>query len=469
MLPIRERLPEHTRRSIRLFLGVSIPCLVGFGVIGPEHVRYSNDVSSACKWAAITAAIVAQPLIGKASQVGLERLLGTLIGGLVGYVVHQLGLLIFGEAMDGIFKSLAAGALASLSVLVGEKRLKLNTSAKLFVVTLLLVTFAGEYGDIEGYAVARVCGILLGVCLMLLLSIVVFPKSATVEALHNMDDALESLSYLTLVVWKGYPQEEEVTNGGMEEPLLEEKRDRNMENALTKLYESLFNMEENMNAAASETLVMKSSTNSLIVIPRLSIGESQSPASHLPVVELNDMADAVRKVARALFTLEKALEDWNEVWDQTSDDESTRNLETIRRSIKEVSDEIQDCFPLKDSMDPQLLLTMIKNINKWESLGRDKKDQITPSKAITIRNSLRHLEQQASFSLSMRHAYDFGSFDPHAQEEETTDVLDTEQDENIMYPPEWSTLTFALQELGSEFGALWHQCEIVLQRLPYNG
>lgn len=473
MLPTRERVPEHTRRSIRLFLGVSIPCLVGFGVIGPEHVRYSDAASSACKWAAITAAIVAQPLIGKASQVGFERLLGTLIGGGVGYGVHQLGLLVFGEAMDGIFKSLAAGVLASLSILVGEKRLKLNTSAKLFVVTLLLVTFAGEYGDIEGYAVARVCGILLGVCLMLLLSMVVFPKSATVETLHNMDDALESLSYLNVVIWKDCSGDQLDTHGDMDVPLLEEKHDRNMENALTKLYESLFNMEENMNAAASEVLVMKTSGNSLILIPRLSIGESQSPASHVPVVELNDMADAVRKVARALFILQKALEDWHEVWRPTDDgdDESSRHLETIRQNINDVLEEIQECFPLRDSMNPQLLLTMVQNINKWERLGKGERDHVSSSKAVYIRNSLQHIEQQASFSLSMRHAYDFTTFDAHVEEEEEDqgeDVSSTKGEDDVVYPPEWSTLTFALQEVGSEFGGLWHSCEVVLQKLPYH-
>lgn len=473
MLPIRERLSEHTRRSIRLFLGVSIPCLVGFGVVGPEHVVYSNAVSSACKWAAITAAIVAQPLIGKASQVGFERLLGTLIGGGVGYVVHQVGLLVFGEAMDGIFKSLAAGALASLSVLVGEKRFKLNTSAKLFVVTLLLVTFAGEYGDIEGYAVARVCGILLGVCLMLLLSMVVFPKSATVETLHNMDDALENLSYVTVLVWKGYCQAGK-GDGGMDEPLLldEQKQDKNMENALTKLYGSLFDMEENMKASASEVLVTKTSENSLILIPRLSIGESHAAASHLPVVELHDMADAVRRVARALFTLDKALEDWEEAWEPArgnTDNAPTRCLQMICHSMKEVLDEIQDCFPLKDSMDPQLILKMIQSIHTWESIGDEKMNypyQRNSSKAITIRNSLQHIEQQASFSLSMRAPYDFTIVGPH-HEIEQEELLANEQEDTALPAPEWSTLTFALQEAGSEFGALWHQCEIVLHKLPY--
>lgn len=488
MLPRYEKLSEHTRRSFRLFLGVCIPCLVGFGVIGPEHVRYSDAVSSACKWAAITAAIVAQPLIGKASQVGFERLLGTLIGGGVGYVVHQLGLHVFGEAMDGVFKSLAAGLLASFSILVGEKRLKLNTSAKLFVVTLLLVTFAGEYGDIEGYAIARVSGISIGVSLMLLLSMVVFPKSASVESLHNMDDALENLSYLSLWVWQHYlGMTNERGEVGIGEPLLEEKRERNMENALTNMYESLFDMEENMKASASEVLVTRrASTNSLILFPRLSIGASQPPASHLPVLELNDMADAVRRVARGLFTLDKALEDWDEVWLESNPEEEgeetspTRCLRMVSSCMRDVLAEIQDCFPLKDSMNPKVLLKMIQNINKWENLGRgvnQREYQRSSSKAITVRNSLQSYEQQASFSLSMRNTNMLDSivFDNDESIEENVDKdegamaddVPTKSDD-VVYPPEWSTLTFALQEVGTELGALWHQCEMVLQKLPYH-
>ena len=89
MLP--ERLPEYKRRAIRLALGVGIPCFVGFGVVGPEHLQWSAAAATICKWAAITAAIVNQPLIGKATQVGAERVIGTVLGGLCGFLVHTIG------------------------------------------------------------------------------------------------------------------------------------------------------------------------------------------------------------------------------------------------------------------------------------------------------------------------------------------------------------------------------------------
>lgn len=74
--------------------------------------------------------------------------------------------------------------LAACSIVVGKKY-KLNTSARLFVITLLLITFAGDSGkETSLYALARVGGILMGVVWMLILSVVVLPKSATVESLH---------------------------------------------------------------------------------------------------------------------------------------------------------------------------------------------------------------------------------------------------------------------------------------------
>lgn len=41
---------------------------------------YANDIAKACKWAAITCVVVTVPVLGKVTQVGAERTLGTIIG-----------------------------------------------------------------------------------------------------------------------------------------------------------------------------------------------------------------------------------------------------------------------------------------------------------------------------------------------------------------------------------------------------
>jgi hypothetical protein len=485
MLPKTEKVPEYLRRSLRLGLGVTLPCLVGFGVIGPEHVAYSDAAKNACKWAGITAAIVAQPLIGQASKVGGERLLGTLLGGTIGLLLHQIGMRLFGEAMDGIFMSVSAGILAASSILIGEKKFKLNTSAKLFVVTLLLITFAGDSGhDLVGFTSARVLGISIGVSLMLLLSVAVYPKSATVEALHNMDDALQSLILLNVCAWRHYMAPRSGIENGvphnqlhhcLEENLLEDRlldphdevQRRDMETALTKLYESLFDMEDNLKASMSETLIKKTKRNSLILVPRL-LPRVSSSASNLPEQELHAMANSVRRVARGLFMIEKTLEDWDDVITDNELTESSqahdKSLASIAESMRHVLLEIQDAFPMKPSLDGTVLLEMIRNIHAWSYEMRgvheawDKKYQEYSTK-------LRHMERRTS-SLLLR---DSASFDHNELIDEAVDLESGEEmtctiDEARA---EWSTLTFAITSLAADIGDLWNACELVLEVLPY--
>lgn len=216
MLPTR--VPEYQRRALRLALGVGIPCLIGFGVVGPEHVRWSEWAQTMCKWAAITAAIVTSPMIGKATQVGFERIVGTVLGGVCGFIVHTFGAsVLFDEVRfrgrmtrpvlnlklfrrplsmtlsscysemqhtDGIWLAFAAALLSGAAV-IGGYRLGLDTSAKLFTITLLLVTFAGDAGEATwSVALVRVGGIVTGVFFALVLSVFVLPKSASIECLH---------------------------------------------------------------------------------------------------------------------------------------------------------------------------------------------------------------------------------------------------------------------------------------------
>ena len=485
MLSKTEKVPEYLRRSLRLGLGVTLPCLVGFGVIGPEHVAYSDAAKNACKWAGITAAIVAQPLIGQASKVGGERLLGTLLGGTIGLLLHQIGMRLFGEAMDGIFMSVSAGMLAASSILIGEKRFKLNTSAKLFVVTLLLVTFAGDSGhDLVGFTSARVLGISIGVSLMLFLSVAVYPKSATVEALHNMDDALESLILLNICAWRNYMASRSGIESGircnhsnhnLEQNLLEdppldphdEGQRRDMETALTKLYESLFDMEDNMKASMSETLITKTKKNSLILVPRI-LPRVSSPASNLPEHELHAMANSVRCVARGLFMIEKTLEDWDDVMMDNelteSFQERGKSLTSIAESMRHVLLEIQDAFPMKPSLDGTVLLEMIRNVHAWSYEMRgvheawDKKYQEYSMK-------LRHMERRTS-SLLLREStgFDYSELVDEMGNSEKGEEMTSTIDEAHA---EWSTLTFAITSLAAEIGDLWNACELVLEVLPY--
>lgn len=45
--------------------------------------------------------VVSAPVIGKVAQVGIERVVGTVIGGLTGYAVYMLGSQVWDETTDG--------------------------------------------------------------------------------------------------------------------------------------------------------------------------------------------------------------------------------------------------------------------------------------------------------------------------------------------------------------------------------
>lgn len=89
------------------------------------------------------------PLVGKTAQVGLERSLGAILGGTLGFATYTLGAWArphWSEWEDGVFLSVIASVVAAVSVLVG-KRLGLDLSARLFVMTFLLTTFGAAEGQ----------------------------------------------------------------------------------------------------------------------------------------------------------------------------------------------------------------------------------------------------------------------------------------------------------------------------------
>lgn len=75
----------------------------------------------------------------------MERCLGTILGGLTGYLVFQIGEWFWNEQTDGIVLTAGACCVAIISV-VGGQRLKLDASARLFVITYLLVIFGADRG-----------------------------------------------------------------------------------------------------------------------------------------------------------------------------------------------------------------------------------------------------------------------------------------------------------------------------------
>lgn len=70
--------------------------------------------------------MIATPIMGKLSQVGTERIIGTVAGGVLGYFTYTAGELLWrgtvSQRDDGIILSLAAFGFTFLSVSPGRSR-----------------------------------------------------------------------------------------------------------------------------------------------------------------------------------------------------------------------------------------------------------------------------------------------------------------------------------------------------------
>jgi uncharacterized membrane protein YgaE (UPF0421/DUF939 family) len=293
----RRSMKREHRKAIRVSLAIFLATVAGYSVDLESGDANEEFKQAACKWAAITAAIVAQPLLGSVVRTGAERVLGTLCGGVTGLLVHQsLNSMHFSDAVNGLIKAAVCSVLAAAAILVGEKKYKLNYSAKLFQITMLLVTFAAESSDETEhlYFISRVAGIASGVLIMLLLSVVLVPKSATNEALKELGDAVADLIALTDELFS--------VQGGdaSTSMLLERDQGSSVANRFSLLAENLAQMQDNIEISRYERSIARAP--SLILLPRLF--PSKDPV--LPAMELNSMANEVRQVSGSLDFLHRA-------------------------------------------------------------------------------------------------------------------------------------------------------------------
>lgn len=57
---------------------------------GIEDKLLQNNILQGAKWASITCIVVSAPVIGRVATVSFERALGTVCGGVLGYVLYAI-------------------------------------------------------------------------------------------------------------------------------------------------------------------------------------------------------------------------------------------------------------------------------------------------------------------------------------------------------------------------------------------
>ncbi|KAK9807116.1 hypothetical protein WJX73_006825 [Symbiochloris irregularis] len=332
--------PDFIRRAIRQGLGVGLA--VCFGYIFFEQLtgvssRAAQQWLQGCKWAAITIIVVSAPVLGKVTQVSFERTLGTIAGGLLGYVTVTLGHKML-EASDIVFTGTISSLVGGGAVIAGWA-LGLDYSAKLFVMTFLLVVMGTEQAsDAFLVALTRISGILLGVLLSLALSVCVFPKSASHQATDNLGAALQGLIQLSQLAWdpmndnqgvssknpsrplgqtmaQGFNTlfdgvqsrllDAEVGEGAATRPSSREEMEVKCEKVMMDIYASLARSDEFIKLSQSERffMVINGRWCFLPLVPFLP-GKKRWC---LPQREMSELATSIRKVTRVLWAFRAAL------------------------------------------------------------------------------------------------------------------------------------------------------------------
>lgn len=205
MLQPRRKVPDVIRRGLRLSIGLAICNSLGFFLankLGGLAPRLGPNIVQGAKWASITCIVVSAPVTGRVAQVSLERTLGTITGGTLGFFVYMFDSNI-DSWDDKMYLVALTSAVGFISVLIG-RALHLDYSAKLFVMTFVLVVMAAEHStDAAIVAATRISGICFGVICSVALSVVIFPKSANCEAVDAMCHALQDLSAFHSLAWSG--------------------------------------------------------------------------------------------------------------------------------------------------------------------------------------------------------------------------------------------------------------------------
>ena len=188
------------KNSIKMAL---IVCIAALLALIPS--LQSSSVFPNALWAAFTASILASETEGALWQRGIQRLLGTVVGGVIGYLI----LLAFPDNYGGSIPLLVLWNLPMQFIVISPSYAYLGALAT-FTPIIIVFGFstAGEGLTLERFALARMLEIVIGVAIALALSSVLWPVSsirllrsemilscdATKQSIHQTSDIYDRMA-----------------------------------------------------------------------------------------------------------------------------------------------------------------------------------------------------------------------------------------------------------------------------------
>lgn len=101
--------------------------------------------------------VVASPVIGKVLVVGLDRSIGTISGGFIGWACFEAAHVTWHDDYEKKWGMLSSASFfaAFLSMIIAWKVARLETTPKLFTLTFILVAFGAD--DPQGVQLSTLC------------------------------------------------------------------------------------------------------------------------------------------------------------------------------------------------------------------------------------------------------------------------------------------------------------------------
>ena len=289
---------DPLKEGIRLMLAVltfMIPLWLAQPQIDAHY--YADAIRNGLQWAAVTCVVISQSLLGKASQVSFERVVGTIIGGSLAMAM------LFSEQAGAVLSLL--GLLCIWATFLGGK-LKLDYGGKLCCVTYIIVCGCVCRGAsaIVSVWLSRTLGICSGVGVSLLLNISVFPRSATNKAMQEFRKAIKTLSKMHSHSW-------DVVTPSVDPDQASEQRKKDSEaceEAYLSAISSLRAIEDSIPITEDESILC-SLLGQRILLPRWHWLFGTDGNSSFPAGKGKSLATALRRSYRALWSLHIAFDD----------------------------------------------------------------------------------------------------------------------------------------------------------------
>lgn len=192
----------NIKDALRLALGVCI-----FGIITAVLLHKAKEATGSesqtylqwslgCLWGAITVIIINSPVLGKCALSSLERIIGTTIGGWIGYAFFlQM------NVHNAVFLPIISIVYAFTAAVVGSV-FDVAGAANLSTITLLSVLWSPPNSAALPLVGVRIGCIIAAIFVITFLSIFIYPQVASEQAIDSLRRAMKALSNLNHAVWK---------------------------------------------------------------------------------------------------------------------------------------------------------------------------------------------------------------------------------------------------------------------------